>query len=230
PRSATAAMAAIRAAVEAGTLSPLDVRTRVARVLAAKARAGLHRHAEPDDALWRRLTAPGRPHPLADTVAARAATRVYQAPGVLPLRGRVVLVQIANVRAVGTLGRALDTFRDALQPAVERRFDTTPLPSQVAALGALEADVVVVALHQRLVSGRGTAGLRQGQVQLVAALRGGGRRLVFVSFGSPYTLSDLDGGDAAFAFYDSTLPSVRAAAEVLLGRALATGRLPVTLR
>jgi beta-N-acetylhexosaminidase len=230
PRSAPAALAAIRAAVEAGTLSAQDVRDRAARVLAAKARAGLHRAAGPDDVLWRRLTAPGRPHALADTVALRAATRVYETPGVLPLRGRVALVQIANVRAVGTLGRALDAFRDALRPSVERRFDGTPLPSQIAALEALDADVVVVALHQRLVSGRGTAGLREGQAQLVAALRGSGRRLVFVSFGSPYTLSDLNGGDAAFAFYDSTLPSVRAASEVLFGRAEAAGRLPVTLR
>jgi len=230
PRSATAALAAIRAAVDAGTLSVEAVREKAARVLAAKARAGLHHSAGPDDALWRRLTASGRPHPLADAVAAQAITQVYAAPGMLPLQGRIALVQIANVRATGTLGRALDVFRDVLRPDMERRFDGTPLPSQIAALNALEADVVVVALHQRLVSGRGTAGLRDGQERLVAALRGQGRRLVFVSFGSPYTLSELSGADAALALYDSTLPSVRAAAAVLRGQAEATGRLPVTLR
>lgn len=155
---------------------------------------------------------------------------VYETPGVLPLQGRVALVQLANVRATGALGVALDAFRDALGPDVERRFDATPLPSQIAALRALNADVVVVALHQRLVSGRGSIGLRDGQDDLVAALRQAGRRLVFVSFGSPYTLTELRGGDAALAFYDSTLPSVRAAAAVLRGQASARGRLPVTLR
>ena len=226
--SASRAIAAVRAAVASGEMSEADLAARTRRVLAAKAHIGLHHAAAPDDARWRAHGAGGA-HALADTVARRSATRLDTRADVLPLSGRVALVQIANVRASGSLGRALDAFRAELRPAIERRYDTVPTDAEVAALVATagQADVVVVALYQRLVSGRGFAGLKSGQERLVEALHRAGKPVVLVTMGNPYATADFSDVDATLVFYDTTLASVRAAGAVLRG-ASAPGRLPVT--
>ncbi len=226
--SGARAIAAVRDAVASGQMSGADLDARVRRVLAAKARVGLHVDAAPDEARWRAHAFSGA-HAFADTVARRSVTRLSARDGVLPLAGRVALVQIANVRASGSLGRALDAFRRELGPAVERRYDTVPTDAQVAALvtAASQADVVVVTLYQRLVSGRGFAGLRSGQERLVDALHRLGKPVVLVTMGNPYATADFPDADAVLVLYDTTLPSVRAAVAALRGGD-APGRLPVT--
>lgn len=227
--SAARAIAAVRAAVASGQMSEADLDARVRRVLAAKARIGLHVTARPDDARWRTRVNAGA-HALADTVARRSATLLDAQPGVLPIAGRVGLVQIANVRASGTLGRALDAFRRDLGPSFERRYDGVPTDAQINALIATatqQSDVLVVVLYQRLVSGRGFAGLREGQQRVLDALHRAGKPVVLVTMGNPYAVADFPGADATLVLYDTTLPSVRAAVAALRGAAT-PGRLPVT--
>lgn len=230
PRSTPVALAALADAVAAGRLTDADVDARARRVLRAKARAGLHRATLPVLGTLDALGRTGLGAPLADRVARAGATLLKTLPGALPVRGRVLLVQVSNVRAAGTLASAMDGLRAALAPASERRFDGALTPADRAALraSAAGADVVVLALHLRLVSGRGSAGLRVGQAGVLGALKAAGVPVVVVGFGSPYELGAFAGADAVLALYDSTLPSVRAAAAVLRGERGATGRLPVT--
>lgn len=227
--SAARALAAVRAAVADGTLSEADLDARVRRVLAAKARVGLHVDAAPDATRWRSRATAG-PHSLADSVARRSVTRLLDRAGTLPVTGRVGLVQIANVRASGTLARALDAFRRDLDPTFERRYDGVPTDAQIASLvttANVNADVIVLVLYQRLVSGRGFAGLRAGQERLVDAIHRAGKPVVLVTMGNPYAVADVPDADAVLVLYDTTLPSVRAAVGTLrVG--VAPGRLPVT--
>ena len=232
PRNARTAGAALLDAVETGRISRADFAAHVRRVLRAKGRAGLHRRAAPDAATFSTLDRDALGRRFAEQVAARSATLLKVAPNTLPVEGRVLLVQVSNVRAAGTLAAGMDAFSRALGATVERRFDGPTTIRQALDLRTLADgfDVVVVAAHFRLVSGRGDAGLRDGQRTLIQQVLGSNARSVVAGFGNPYALADFADADALLLHYDSTLPSAQSAGLILRGHAVAPGRLPVTLR
>lgn len=231
PRDAHAAARALSAALASGRITSAQVAASARRVLRAKARAGLHREAAPREAAFRRVMAGGLGQPFARQIAARSATLVKAAPGALPVRGRVLLVQLANTRATGALGAGVSGLARALAPAAERRFDGPVTLGQARAL-AREAegyDAVVIAAHFRIVQSRGDVGLVAGHATLVHELVAGRTPVVMAGFGNPYALAAFGEADALLLHYDSTLPSVESAVRVLRGLAPAPGRLPVTL-
>ena len=232
PRNARTAANAIRDALNDGRISRVDFAAHVRRVLRAKGHAGLHRRAAPDPGVFATLDRAALGRRFAEQVAARSATLLKTSPNALPVQGRVLLVQVSNVRAAGTLADGMDALARALAPTVERRYDGTATLRQALDLRALADgfDVVVVAAHFRLVSGRGDAGLRAGQTTLIQQALASTATSVVAGFGNPYALADFSAADALLLHYDSTIPSAQSAALVLRGHTIAPGRLPVTLR
>ncbi len=233
PRDLPAAIAAVRAALDAGTLPPERVEEAARHVLRAKARAGLHRRAAPPPEAFRFVMAQPRGAPIAQRIADASATLLRSEA--LPLKEkRVLMLHLSNYRDSESIGAAMDYFDaqmggDTL--AASFRYDRRPpasAPAEVAA-AARQADAVVVALYLRLVSGRGSAGLLPGQQALIDALVAAGRPVVLVTFGNPYALLDTPDARALVVLYDPTLASVHAAAAILRGEMMPRGRLPITV-
>jgi beta-N-acetylhexosaminidase len=91
-----------------------------------------------------------------------------------------------------------------------------------AVAAAQAADVTVVTSYNAW--GDGT------QQNLVAALLATGKPIVVVAVGGPYDIAYFPTVSTYLAAYDYQPVSVNAVADVLAGRARATGHLPVTIR
>ena len=222
----------IRAAVEEGRLTEERLDASVRRILQAKTQAGLHRHAGPVVELLSALQA--RPYGtlLAQAVADEAVT-VLQTSAVLPLREEqdITLIQIVNIEGARSIDAAKSRFAEALGADAEVRIPVQPSTRRLAAARAAAdtADVVVLALYQRLRAGRGKAGLYSKQESLVRELLRGEVPVVLVTFGNPYAVTPFAEADAIVVAYEQSLETVHAAARVLTGSLAPAGALPITV-
>lgn len=234
PDAVGAARDAVLAAVASGRLTEADVDRSVRRVLAAKARVGLHRRAAPSEGALDYLLAEPRGGVIAQQAANEAVTVLKTAP-VLPLQAarETALVQLTNFEGSESIAAAMDYLQEALavDDASAMRFETAPSPERRRAVleRAAEADVVVLALYLRLQSGRGEAGLFPEQRALAEALVAQGTPVVLVTFGNPYAASAFQEAEAVVVAYDQALSSVHAVARVLEGTLTPRGRLPIAV-
>jgi beta-N-acetylhexosaminidase len=234
PDDLGAAVEAVREALAQGRLTEADLDRSVRRLLAAKARAGLHANRFADARALDYLLEAPRGAFLAQAIADRAVTLLKTSP-VLPLdtTRHLTLVQLTNDRNSPSIEAAMDYFAERMgkgTPVEEVRFDGDP--SAEAAAETLEkaaADVVVLALYLRLQSGRGEAGLYGRQEALAQALLAQGRPVVLVTFGNPYAVTTFAEADVHLVAYDQTLESVQAAAGILRGMQAPRGLLPITV-
>ncbi len=235
PGNLPAAIGAVRAALADGSLPAARFEQAVRRVLRAKAQAGLHRRAAPDPALYQFVMQEPWGAPIAQRIADASATLVKNSTA-LPLTGkRLLMLHLSNYRDSESIDAAMQFFDQRLAAGdssiTSFRYDRRPPASAVAELraAARDAEVIVVALYLRLISGRGSAGLVAGQQALVDALARSGKPVVLVTFGNPYALLDTPGASATLVLYDPTLASVQAAAAILRGEQRPAGRLPITV-
>ncbi len=235
PQDLPAAINAVQRAVEDGSLPAARVEEAVKRVLMAKARAGLGHRAAPDRRAFDALMRAPLGAPTAQRIADAAVT-VLKTSDALPVAGqKTLLLHLSNYRDSESITAAMDALETSLSDdgtaVTAHRYDRQPPTSTAAQLAreARQADVVVVALYLRLVSGRGSAGLTRGQPELVDALLRSGKPVVLVTFGNPYAALRFPDADALVVLYDQTLASVGAAARVLRGEQAAPGRLPITV-
>jgi beta-N-acetylhexosaminidase len=221
------------AAVQAGRITPERLDGSVRRVLAAKARARLHRHrmVELDGV---EAVVGARAHgELARTVAERSITLVRDEAGQVPLAPGTRVLSITYAQPSDIMaGRAFDRELAARGWAVAgaRVDDRTP-PDEYARLRAL-ADSVDVVLASAYVMPReysGTVGARGGFPALVQSLATARRPIVAVSFGSPYLVEAFPAVPAYLLAWGGAEVSQRAAARALTGEAAIGGRLPVSL-
>jgi beta-N-acetylhexosaminidase len=234
PENVSTAVNAIRSAVQSGRLTEERIDQSVRRVLTAKARAGLHLNPFGSEEDIDFLLDRHRGAYLAQQIADDAVTLVQTHPA-LPIRDghRVALIQFSNVRGAPSIEAAKDVFGNLLSSnyAVRFRKDTEPTEAELSRVleQTANADVVVIALYQRLVSGRGEAGLHPRQTQMVRRLIAGGRPVVLVTFGNPYAVTTFRQADAFLVAYDQLMETNTAAARVLRGEQPPRGRLPITV-
>ena len=139
----------------------------------------------------------------------------------LPLRpAQQVLVTGWGVRTTTNLTNAL-TERGLTATRLYTGLPGAEVIARAVA-AAKAADVTVVTSYNAW--GDGT------QQSLVAALLATGKPIVVVSVGGPYDIAYFPGVTTYLAAYSYQPVSVIAVADVLAGRARATGRLPVTIR
>jgi beta-N-acetylhexosaminidase len=139
---------------------------------------------------------------VAKRIAEAAITLVHGEPP----RGPFSVVRVADASARGDLTvfeKALETKEDA------------------------ETCVVAVFFKQKAFTGK--TGLDEALKERVLAARRACRRLVVVSFGSPYVVRDLPPADTYICAYSEDPASQRAAARALRGEIPFRGKLPVTL-
>jgi len=160
-------------------------------------------------------------------------TLVRESPGALPLdrKTRVYQLVVTDVeRGLGNdLNRELKTRLES--PAEMAVLDARANEADVAAIleSASRADVVLLALFARFQSGRGSIGLPGAAKGAIERLSATGRRVVAISFGSPYILREVPSLATYLCAWGSQTDMQVAVARALFGEAPITGRLPVTI-
>lgn len=233
PRDVPATFNAVKSAVRDGRIARERLDASVRRILVAKALIGLHRERGPRTSVLNQLLQQG-PDAAAHTMAQRAVT-VVQGPDPLIAPGqRIALVQLTNASRSPAMESAMEAFAEALLPRgqtvafqADRALTGAPPAPLMQAVRA--ADVVVVGLFLRLISGRGTAGLLPGHEAVLRAIEATGKPMVVVTFGNPYAADLFPDAHGLMLNFDQGSATSRAAAAVLRGTAPAPGRLPVSL-
>jgi beta-N-acetylhexosaminidase len=224
-----AAIAAVKEAVRNGRLTEARIDESVRRIRAAKQR--VHAGVAADEQIFRGLDTPGHRR-VAMNIAERAITLVREEAGALPLqRGtRVVMIGVSDfAEAINPVGRAEGEVKKRAKVQgfsidARTRIDET----QAMLDAAKEADVVLLALAIRAVSGAGHMRLPDAGRHLVANLPAN-KRVVAVSFGSPYVLRDLPTLPTYLCAYGTQPVMQVAAVKALFGESNIAGKLPVTI-
>ncbi len=231
PPGEGAVIDAVVAAVQSGRLPRARVDEAARRVLAAKARAGIHRGARVDPAAVGRLVGGPAHAGAVRRVAAAGATLVRDRDGLVPIPARVRRVLHVAYGLPGSgrsgLGSALAApGREVAEVRLEGRVTAAELASLRAR--AAEADLVVASA---LVTPREYRALSLPPEfgAFVEGLAASGKPVVAVSLGSPYVLAAFPSVPAYLVAWSAAAATQRAAGDALAGRAPITGRLPVAL-
>jgi beta-glucosidase-like glycosyl hydrolase/CubicO group peptidase (beta-lactamase class C family) len=230
PPDPRVAVAALVRAVAEGELAEDVLDRSVTRILAAKARLGLHRRRLVDlDAVSREVAAPEDVERALE-VARRSITVVKNDGGLLPLRAdaplRLLVLTLASDLRSPEIGDVPEDELEARRIEASRRLlgrEVSPETADAIVAAAAESTHVVVLAFVR----PGT--LAPAQARLVERLVAVGRPVVLVSFGSPYLLAELPQVPVYVAAYGGAAASQRAAFGALFGEFPIRGKLPVTL-
>lgn len=236
PADPRVAIQSVARAVREGALTEARLDASVAKILAAKARLGLHLRRTVDREAVRRAVGRPEDEARAEAIARRAVTLVRDREGLLPLRIEEPLRVLHLVLSSDWTNAAITGIpeRELARRGVEvetRRFG--PALPEGAAEEILEAapgfSHVVVSAFVRVTSSKGTAALDASHAALLEALAAAGAPMVVVSYGNPYLLGQFPDVGTYLCTYGWEDSSQRAAISALLGESEIVGKLPVTL-
>ena len=238
-----AAFAALKRAVEGGSISRTRLNEAVDRILRAKASLGLHQRRTVDlDAIPQQVG--GRVHDaVAREASARSMTLVKDDRGILPLRlardTPILCLSVLDYPSGWQIAAPGRTFI----PELRRRYpqgtsielsDHTPL-SELDLVRALPPryGAIVAAVFVRATSGSGRLDLSPELVRLLRDLGRSSTRtntpLVLVFFGNPYVAAAVPEAPAVLLTYDFYDLAEASAVRAIAGDARISGRLPIAL-
>ncbi|MFJ9635594.1 glycoside hydrolase family 3 protein [Streptomyces sp. NPDC101178] len=234
PPNLSVAWNAVLEAVRGGEISTARIEESVLRILRLKTKLGLFRDPFVSRAGVDRTVGIRKHRADADRIAERTTTLLADPGALLPLsrrtHRRLLVVGADPASPSGTTGPPTTTLAGAF---VELGFSATALstgtaPSQAKTAEAVAAaqgrDAVVVATYNVTAN--------SAQLALVQALVATGVPVVAVAIRNPYDAAHLTGRGVAaiLASYSWTDVELRAAAQVMAGRARPEGRLPVPVQ
>ena len=237
PTEPAAAIDAIVAAVGTGTVSEARLDSSVARVLLAKARAGLfRRRTVPLDSV---MSVVGRQAHLqaAAGVAERSIVLVKDQANLVPLspaRRRGVLVVAYGIETRLTVGMTLAATLRAGGAERVRHMRLWPASGPASydsvRTAAAQASTVIFAVSARPVDRRPEAvNMPDSLSALIRSLSSSGAAVITVALGSPYLLSQVPESPAYLTAWTDTDVAQIAVGRAIMGMAPITGRLPVSL-
>lgn len=209
PGDATRAIDVVRSHVRSGRIGVDVIDAAVRNILATKigicAGKGFRHHA----ALIRE-NAPGKA--VAGELARRAVTLVRSDSIRFPEGYRIEMLQVSNFSGAQSIENGMRLFS-----RLEEKY-SSGRPLQVAVV------------YARLQEGRGTAGLQEGQMELIERHLDGSTESLVVILGNPYLGLHFTDGTPVLVGYDQSESTAQALIDVIEGRARATGRLPFEYR
>lgn len=169
---------------------------------------------------------------VAYEVARRAVTLVRDHKGLIPLnlsQGCRLLLCYPKVFSLTQVEEGhepvtlLSEFKGLYPDVAGYEFDTDPSPDQIRQAYSLasEADFIVIGSYN--------SHLKPQQKQLIKELITLRKPLVLMTLRNPYDIADFPEIGTCLALYDYHKASIVGGIQVLLGKALAEGKLPVTL-
>ena len=233
PRSVSDAVSVVAAAVSSGRITQARIDQSARRILALKAKAGLHlgRLVSVDD-IPRVVNIPAHAAAAAE-VARRSIVLARDSTGAVPLGSRRLrLLSITFAESGDPIaGRVFDRLlRESGHSITSVRADNRTTRAEYDEIAAIDSiDAVVISAYVSPREYAGTVGVEQGFSRFVQQLASTRRPVIAVSFGSPYLLSFFPGVHAYMLAWGGAPASQTAAADALLGRQPITGKLPVTI-
>ncbi len=232
PRDVPTAIETVLGAVKSGRLTQARIDSSVRRILNAKARAGLREGRLVDLNAVDRIVAIPTHTRVADEIAERSITLAQDKLDLVPLvvdsTKRILSITYADQSDL-IAGRAFTPLIESRLPLAQSvRVDGRTTEAEYGTLGsqADSADVVMVSAY---VSPREFAGTIGGFSRFVEKLALSGKRIIVISFGSPYLLSAFPSVSSYLLAWGGAPISQRAAALALLGEREINGRLPISL-
>ncbi len=238
-----AAVAGIKAAVEKGEISQAQLDASVRRVLAAKARLGLHkiRLVSLDDVP---KIVGGRAHgSVAQELSKRSITLVKDDRNQVPLRvpreASVLYLSILDYASNWRIAAPSRTILPGIRQrwpattAIELSDRSTTSEIDLVRASAPRYDAIVASVFVRAASGSGRMDLAPSLVRLLSdlarATANSPRPFITVFFGNPYVPAGVTGLPAILLTYDFYDLAEGSALRALTGEAPITGRLPIAL-
>ena len=238
PPQASVAIQAVVRAVREGDIPAERIDAAVLRILEAKERLGLHRNRRVDPGGVKKAV--GRPEDVerALAIARSAITVVRNEGGLIPLKAETPL---RILHLVMSSDARVDSM--VIQGIPEAELAVRRIPTETMWLGPEVSDATAERILERsegfthvLASAfvkvgafRGNADMSEAHAALLEALVSAGRKVVVVSYGSPYLLRQFPAVPAYVCSYGWVETSQRAAIGALFGEFPVTGHLPVTL-
>ncbi|NLG78636.1 MAG: beta-N-acetylhexosaminidase [Firmicutes bacterium] len=222
-------------AAKSGEIPMARVDESVRRILSVKEKRGILASPLVDANRAKALVGSDADRKLALDAARRAICLVRDAKGLVPLSARSAGRLLVVFPKVGTLTQVEDEsgeptslasyLRPALETVDEVSMPTNPDAAQREdiAARAQRYDTVII-LTYRAWSSAGA-----GQAALVSSIAAKHRRVIAVALREPYDLRKYDTVGTYLAAFNASSVSMEALADVLLGRAKPTGRLPVQI-
>lgn len=233
-----AVVAGLREAVQTNRLTEERIAASARRILAAKYDLGLVRQRLVAlDRIDTQVSGPDAEQ-LAREIAEHAITLVRNDDNLLPLASLKQDARIINLALTNGDDRAWvsDSFEAAMARG-RRKIETIVLDDRssdeevrATIARASKADLVITTLYGRIRSGQArSASVPAPGINVLNALLARGTKIVGVSFGNPYLLSNFPNLKTYLVAYGDMPSLQRAAARALLGEIPITGRLPITL-
>ncbi len=230
---------ALKEAVQSGEIPLARVEASVRRILAAKARLGLHKKPFVDFDQLESVVGNIEHQRLAREMMERALTLVRDRRKVLPLAlnasQRVLIVNMLDSRNGWREGPPGRTFREEFLKRHQKTIDVliddyTPKEAREAIEKLADVcDAVVVTGFIRVAAYKGSISLSEGQLDVLRFLSTMNKPFIFVSFGSPYVLSFVPQLPAVILTYEYYPEAERAAVRAIFGEIPFRGHLPVSL-
>jgi beta-N-acetylhexosaminidase len=234
PNNVTNAINTVTKAVESGRLTQTRIDESVRRILRMKAQAGLRTGRLVDlDAVDTIVNVPARSK-VADEVAAKSITLARDSASLVPLERNGRRILSITYASGGDLvaGRVFNQelraagFRVTVE-GVDAR--TTQAELDLLKAEADSADVVIASAYVSPRESRGSIGAEGGFPALVEQLAAAKKKLIVISFGSPYLVSAFPSVPAYMLAWGGAPVSQHAAVMALTGRAPISGRLPISI-
>ena len=228
-----AAMEGVREALRSGRLTEARLDESLARIFAFKRTIPVRPF---DPAAISTIFDAPEHRGVAAEIAQKAITLLREAPGALPLRRELKVVELV-VSDLPEASAPVPLFHAALGArlgsAPPRFFldqRSTAGDAQPFLDAAANADAVVISLLVRTRSGAGRTGVPAPAREAIdTLLRTTTAPVVAVSFGNPYVIRELPALPTYIAAYGTQPVMQQAAARALFGLAPITGKLPVTI-
>lgn len=235
PRDVKTAIDTVVAAVHRGRLTEGRIDSSVRRVLATKARAGLTLGRMVSLAAVDRIVNVPANQSVADTVAARSITLALDAQNLVPVPVDTSLQMLSVTYSESANLTASTTFEATLRNALPRlrtlRVDPRTSVAEYAQLAsrAASSDIIIVSVYVSPVAARGSVAADTSFASVIDSLATSGKRVVVISFGSPYVASAFPAASTFLFAWGGAPVSQRAAALALLGARSISGKLPVSI-
>lgn len=221
------ATAAVRTAVEDGTISRRFLDEKVRRVLGVKYRRGLVDAPYADPAEVDSVVGIPKHLAVADEVAERTTTLVKNDDSVLPLEPKGTKVLLTGY-GEPTLAAFSTALTDAGATTSTTVTGDAPTDAEIAPVvaAAKKVDTVVVTTMK---AGDPATDADGGQAKLVQALLETDASVVVLAVRDPYDIAVFPQAPTYLATYSDSPVTMKAAARVLLGEVTPRGKLPVDI-
>ena len=221
------ALAAVRAAVEDGTISRRSLDAKVRRVLTMKYRRGLVDRPFADPRKVDSVVGARRHRAVADAVTDRTTTLVKDDADALPLAPKGTTVLLTGY-GEDTLASLATSFTDAGARTSTTVTGEAPTADEIATAvaAAKKADTVLVTTMK---AGDTATDAKGGQAKLVEGLLETDATVVVLAVRDPYDIAEFPDAPTYLATYSDGDVAMEAAARVLLGEVPPRGKLPVDI-